>query len=538
MYVLGQLCLNYKSLFSIILEKFDTMPYLFKKNPNHIYWWNKTLNLKIKGSLMTTQFVNKSIESIEADLTIVLVVDGEMDTPFVKAYKKFLQKLGFKGSSDEQCFLCDIATLFIGIDDLQDKDLLRAATAQAVQFSHNKGFKSLKIALYDTSYEGVKAFVEGFYLGNYCFETYKSEETKRPLKEIFISAKSLYGDKKIDLKMANEALDEATKRAKATNFTRDIVNQTPEHITPKSLAKIAKKMAKKYNLTANILRTKDMEKRKMGAFLAVARASCHDPRLIHLSYRPKQMQKRIILVGKGLTYDSGGLSLKPADFMVTMKCDKAGACAVLGIMKGVCEMGLPIGVDVIIGAAENMVDGSAYKPDDVLKASNGTTIEVRNTDAEGRLVLSDCLCYAQEEIKKFDYILDYATLTGACVVGLGEYTSGVMGHNATLKRSFEEAGEVSGDLMNPLHFNRHLAKLIKSEIADVCNVSSTRYGGALTAGLFLDHFIKEENKQKWLHIDIAGPSYVEKKWDYNPFGATGAGVRATLTWIKQLLEKK
>ena len=266
----------------------------------------------------------------------------------------------------------------------------------------------------------------------------------------------------------------------------------------------------------------------------LARASVHEPKLIHLSYKPENAKKKVVLVGKGLTYDSGGLSLKPADYMVTMKSDKSGGCAVLGIMSAVAKLELPIEIHGIVGAVENMIGGDAYKPDDILTAKNGKTIEVRNTDAEGRLVLADCLCYAQDEIDDIDYIFDYATLTGACVVGVGEYTTGIMGNNISLKREVVANALEAGEYATTLPFNRYLRKTVKSEIADVCNIANTRYGGAITAGIFLDNFIYEEYKDKWIHHDIAGPAYVEKAWGYNPYGGSGAGVRMTLEFLKNI----
>lgn len=221
--------------------------------------------------------------------------------------------------------------------------------------------------------------------------------------------------------------------------------------------------------------------------------------------------------------------------MVTMKLDKSGGCAVLGMMSVIAKLDLPYEVHGIIGAVENMVGGDAYKPDDILTAKNGTTIEVRNTDAEGRLVLADCLCYAQDEIKNIDYIFDYATLTGACVVGVGQYTTGIMGNSTQLKRDIVSNALESGEYATALPFNRFLRKTIKSEVADICNVANTRYGGSITAGLFLDKFIYEENKDKWIHHDIAGPAYVEKPWGgYNPYGGSGTGVRMTLEFLKNL----
>jgi leucyl aminopeptidase len=298
------------------------------------------------------------------------------------------------------------------------------------------------------------------------------------------------------------------------------------------MADIAKGLAEESGLKCKVLKPKEIKKEKMEALLAVARASRHTPRVIHLSHTPKNPKAVISLIGKGLTYDSGGLSLKPADYMVTMKSDKSGGSAVMGIMKAIAELDLPVEVHGFIGAVENMIGPDAYKPDDVLVAKNGKTIEVRNTDAEGRLVLADVLCYAQQEVKA-DYIMDFATLTGACVVGVGHYTSGVMGNNEALKKRVVQEAHHAGELATALDFNRHLKKTLKSEIADICNISNTRYGGAITAGQFLSEFIDEEHKEKWAHVDIAGPAFVEHAWAENPHGASGAGVRMTV----KLLEK-
>ncbi|MCB4778069.1 MAG: leucyl aminopeptidase, partial [Sulfurovum sp.] len=220
-----------------------------------------------------------------------------------------------------------------------------------------------------------------------------------------------------------------------------------------------------------------------------------------------------------------------------MKADKSGASTVIGIMKAVAEMNLPIEVHGFLGMVENMIGGNAYKPDDILRAKNGKTIEVRNTDAEGRLVLADVLCYAQQEVKA-DYLFDFATLTGACVVGVGHYTSGVMGFCDNLKSMVKQQAKIAGELVTPLDFNDYLKKTIKSKIADVCNISNTRYGGAITAGQFLGEFIDEEHKEKWAHIDIAGPAFIEHVWGENPNGASGAGVRMMLRLIESLCREK
>ncbi|OCR86435.1 aminopeptidase A, partial [Campylobacter fetus subsp. testudinum] len=218
---------------------------------------------------------------------------------------------------------------------------------------------------------------------------------------------------------------------------------------------------------------------------------------------------------------------------LTMKSDKSGAAAAMAIIMGAARMELPFEIHAVLGATENMIGGNAYKPDDVLITRSGVSVEVRNTDAEGRLVLADCLDWAQSELKP-DLLIDMATLTGACVVGLGEYTTGVMGNNYELQNEFKDFTKKSGEFLTILEFNDHLRELVKSQIADISNTSSSRYGGAITAGIFLDKFIKEEFKDKWLHLDIAGPAYTEKAWGYNQSGATGAGVRANLYYLAKL----
>lgn len=252
---------------------------------------------------------------------------------------------------------------------------------------------------------------------------------------LFVLKELILCDEKAILKDAQNMVNKATIIADNVNFVREIINTIPQVATPKYLAKIAKQISKDSGqIECAVLDENDLEKEKMNAFLAVNRASNNPPRLIHLAYKPKGAKKRIVLVGKGLTYDCGGLSLKPADYMVTMKADKSGGCAVMGIIQAIAALGVKVEVHSIIGAAENMIGGNAYKPDDVLVSREGKTIEVRNTDAEGRLVLADCLSYAQD--LNPDVLIDFATLTGACVVALGEYTSGIMGHNTALKKSF------------------------------------------------------------------------------------------------------
>lgn len=479
---------------------------------------------------MTFNVTKDTIDAIQADCEIVIAVDKNLDHKWIKD-KADLVQLSFEGKAEEVAFLPHQHRVYVGADSL-DRDEIRLAVSTAINAIKKCTYNSVKIGAYTENcpVTNTKAIVEGLILGSYVFDKYKSEKAPKHAREIILSLED-YSDKTLNLDPALNAVKEAEIIAIATNAAKEVVNSVPDDMTPAAMAEYAEAMVKDLeNVSCFIGDENFLKEQSMGAFLAVSRASAHKPRLIHLTYKPENPTQKFVFVGKGLTYDSGGLSLKPSDYMVSMKADKSGASAALHILKGAAELKLPFEVHAIIGACENMIGGNAYKPDDVLVAKNGKTIEVRNTDAEGRLVLADCLCYAQEQNP--DYLVDLATLTGACVVAVGEYTTGVMGHNSGLKHQLMSAASKSGELTGGLPFNRYLKKLLKSSVADISNISASRYGGAITAALFLDNFIEEENKDKWLHLDIAGPAYVDKAWGYNQAGASGAGVRMCLYWMK------
>jgi len=479
---------------------------------------------------MQFQIVDKKLKDIKADIELIFVVDKDLKHKFI-GDKEAIKFNNYKG--DSVLILSEAKRAYVPLSKL-DLDEFRVAAAKAYNALKSLNIKSIKLASYVVECQKLsfEALAEGFLLGSYEFNKYKEKKEKYTLKEIIFSTEEFAG-KKVDLKAANEGFKEAEIIASATNFTKDIVNEIPEIYTPQKMAQDALNLAKNIaSIKCEVYDEKFLAKENMNAFLAVNRASVHKPRLIHLTYKPKKSKKRIIFVGKGLTYDSGGLSLKPADYMLTMKSDKSGAAAALGIIKGAAELNLPFEIHAILGATENMIGGNAYKPDDVLISRSGVSIEVRNTDAEGRLVLADCLSYAQDF--KPDILIDMATLTGACVVGLGEYTTGIMGNSESLKSEFKTKIKDSGELATTLDFNPYLSELIKSQIADVSNCASSRYGGAITAGMFLAKFIKDEYKDKWLHLDIAGPAYREKAWGYNQAGASGAGVRMNLYFLQAL----
>ena len=462
--------------------------------------------------------LNLTTKKTDADIEIILVKNKK-----IKEDKEILENLGFKGEDETCVLLPQQKKLYVGCEE-DTSDNIRIALCVAVKKINTTNFETISIKCK----KNLDAHIEGLELGNYSFDKYKSKKEKKKEKTIYIEVDFI--NKKLQ-----SQFERSVAISNSINMARDFVNTAPDDFYPAVMAHEAKEIASENKLECKVLGENYLEKSGMHTMLAVGRASRHDSRLIHLTYKPKKKaSKKVVLIGKGLTYDSGGLSLKPSDFMVSMKSDKSGGCAVLGVMNTIAKLGLDIEVHGIVGAVENMIGGDAYKPDDVLTARNGTTIEVKNTDAEGRLVLADCLCYAQDEIKDIDYILDFATLTGACVVGVGEYTSGIMGNNTKLNEKIVDCALEAGELATRLDFNRYLKKTLKSEIADICNISSTRYGGAITAGMFLEKFITEKNKQKWVHIDIAGPAFVDRAWGYNPAGGSGAGIRMAVKFLESV----
>jgi leucyl aminopeptidase len=477
----------------------------------------------------------------EKSLEVIFIINKNLKHKWVKD-EDLLRDLGFKGENDEIILLPESSRLYVGIKSLKDREGIRITSSKALKHASNYSYKNLIISQYNNkngSLKNTKAILEGMLLGSYKFDKYKSEKKNISIENIYITQEEYFEENLLaDFIELENIISRVEKITDAVNYTRDLVNTPPNEIQPQTMTEIAIELANINNLEIDILDETRLQEEGMELFLSVGKASVNPPSMVHLSYLPKNAKAKIALIGKGLTYDSGGLSLKPANFMTTMKSDKSGASAVLGILKAISELKLPVEVHGFLGLAENMIGGNAYKPDDIIRAKNGTTVEIGNTDAEGRLVLADTLSYAQENIEDLDYVVDIATLTGAAVVGVGEFTNLVMGHNRFLKEKIVKEGNKSGEIVATLPFNRHLKELLKSNIADVSNIASSRYGGALTAGLFLDYFIEKQYKEKWLHVDIAGPAFVEKEWGYNPAGGSGAGVRMLIRWLESLTKKE
>ncbi len=362
----------------------------------------------------------------------------------------------------------------------------------------------------------IQAITEGLILGNYKFDKYKSEKSKDKLKNIVLSCPDCP-------KSAKSGILKGEILAKATNFARNLSNEPAQYATPTKLAEIASNIP---NITTQVYDKTACKRKGLNAFLAVGQGSDQPPKFIHMTYKPaKKATKKIALIGKGITFDSGGYDIKPPSSMLNMKDDMSGAAAVLAIMQALPELAPNIEVHGIIAACENMVNGNAYKPGDILTAKNGKTIEVDNTDAEGRLTLADALCYAEE--LNVDEIIDVATLTGACVVALGHFASGIMGNDDNLINEILDASEKSGEAFWKLPiWDAHMDSL-KSDIADMKNTGS-RYAGASVAGAFLKNFI---NSTKWVHLDIAGTAFLESPYKGFAKGGTGTPVRTILEFI-------
>jgi leucyl aminopeptidase len=366
------------------------------------------------------------------------------------------------------------------------------------------------------------AVTEGAILGAYTFDRYKREKVDRRVEELRVV--------EVDARRRREATAGARTGeifAEATCFARDLVNSPANDVHPTFLAKVAGDLAREARLGVKVLDRAECEKLGMGAFLGVAAGSEQPPKFIHLTYAPPgRRRRRVAMIGKGITFDSGGLDLKTAESMLRMKDDMSGAAAVLAIMRALPTLKPAVEVHGLIAATENMPSGSAIRPGDVLRAMNGTTIEVGNTDAEGRLTLADAICYAGDKIGA-DEIIDMATLTGACVVALGPLCSGLFANDQPLADRLLAAAEQAGERVWQLPLIDEYREHLKSDVADLNNVGP-RGGGAITAGLFLKEFAGE---RPWAHLDIAGPAFVEKDMPLGPKGATGAAVRTILTYL-------
>ncbi len=453
-----------------------------------------------------------------------------------------LNDLGATGGADEVIKLPGRASKLIvlsGLGESKASDrfpheaLRRAAGAAARNLA---GHASATFALPHSSLEEFSAIAEGAMLGAYAFDEFRGTskaDRKSPLGKISIFSKSA---KKSEY---TKALRRCEVIAKYTFIVRDLINTPPSHLTPDSFTQRFKKLAAGSGVKVEILNDSQLRKLGYGGIIGVGQGSANPPRLLHLSYTPKKKSvKRYAFVGKGITFDTGGLALKPAQGMEAMKSDMSGAAAVSAAALAIAELGLPIAIDAWAPLAENMVSDTATRPSDIITIYGGKTVEVLNPDAEGRLVLADAMMKAAEVGKKaggLDGLVDVATLTGAQVVALGTRTSAVMTNNQEFSDTFLKIAESTGEQFWPMPLPEELRASLDSPVADIANIGD-RMGGMLVAGLFLKEFVAPE--LPWLHLDIAGPAYNEAKpHGYTPVGGTGVALRTLVALAESMASR-
>jgi len=432
-----------------------------------------------------------------------------------------------------------VLLLGLGPEASVDAEGLRRAAGTAIAEAIRRKAKIVAFALPSLrrirGAAATQALAEGAVLAGYRFDRY--QEPSRQKERSDVTRFSVLIERAADLRPARTGARTGVALGESQNVARDLSNQPANALPPVQLAREAEKMAKETGLRCRVMEVPELKRRKMGALLAVGQGSTNPPRLVVLEHnapggrrgkkRSGRRQPTVCLVGKGITFDSGGISIKPSAGMDEMKHDMSGAATVVGAMRAVAILDVPLHVVGILAAAENMPSGTAYRPGDVVKAMSGKTIEVLNTDAEGRVVLADALHYAREE---FDPVamVDLATLTGACVIALGKAATGLFGNNERLVEHVRRSGETSGERAWPMPLWDDHRKMVRSEIADVKNTAG-REAGSSTAAAFLDAFVGDT---PWVHLDIAGTGWTSKTNPCQPRGATGVGVRLLLEMLR------
>jgi leucyl aminopeptidase len=423
-----------------------------------------------------------------------------------------------------------IMLLGLGKRDKFNNEIARIVSAKAAVKVREMGISEFSILLFSNLDVGlIEAISEGVGLSLYSFSRYKTNDNKDELKANQVTIL-------INAEMTNiqSIVDRTSLLVEAVNFARDLSNLPPNDCSPTQLASIALSIATEYGLKSRIVERYEMESMGLNGIVSVGKGSQYPPKLIILEYRGSNDDERpYLLVGKGVTFDTGGISLKDSDKMDEMKFDKSGGCDVIAIMKAVASLKLPVNVIGLIPSVENMPSSTSYRPGDIIKMYNGKTVEVLNTDAEGRLILADALAFGISTYNP-KAVIDLATLTGACIIALGTNVAAVIGTNKKLIDELHNISERTGEKFWELPLYEEFSEQIKSYVADIKNIGG-RPGGAITAASFLSNFT---NGLPWMHIDIAGTAWTQEgtyERSYNPKGATGFGIR---TLVKLLMEDK
>jgi leucyl aminopeptidase len=488
-----------------------------------------------------TTLVTSATADLKADALVIGVAKGPkglvlapgseaVAAAFGKRLVPTLTALGATGKAEEVTHTATMGALgapvllAVGLGDAAKTyphERLRRAAGSAVRAL--AGTSTVVIALPTADADSLRAVTEGALLGSYSFTRFRAttlDEQRAPVSKVTVVT-AVSGAKAVAKR--------AEVVAKAVCFARDLVNTPPSHLHPAELADAAVAEAGRVGVTVEVLDEKALKKGAYGGILGVGQGSTHPPRLVHLSYSPKGASTTIALVGKGITFDSGGISIKPAAGMEAMKSDMGGAATVVASVAAAAELGLKVKVEAWVPMAENMPSGTAIRPSDVLTMRGGKKIEVNNTDAEGRLILGDALARACEDAP--DLLVDVATLTGAQLVALGSRTAAVMGEDE-LRTQVVAAADVAGEAMWPMPLPEDLRKGLDSEVADMVN-AGPREGGMLSAGLFLREFVADG--VRWAHLDIAGPAYHDGlPYGYVAPGGTGMAVRTLVQLLSDI----
>jgi len=477
---------------------------------------------------VNVRFVTEPVAKVKADLLAVAVppsMDGairELDEALGKQLVRELEARRFKGAVGSAIVVPTLGRLpartllAVGVGDGSFPSLAIAAS-RAGREARALHARTLALA-FAANGTIANRLVEETFNGNYAWQAYKPEDERSPaLESVLVVGAGGRADARA-----------SSVRLKWQSWTRDLVNAPAADIYPEALAAKAQELAALPHVTVEVWDADRCRDEGCAGIIAVGQGSDRPPCLVHVRYAPPDPKDRVALVGKGVTFDSGGYSLKPTDGMMTMRCDMGGAATMFAATGAAAELGLPIAVDCFVGAVENMVSGKAYKLGDILRYSNGVTVEIHNTDAEGRLVLADCLIRASD-VPGVTAIIDAATLTGACVVALGDDYAGLFASNDALAKEIEAAAVNCAELVWRLPMHAPYNELLKSDYAQIKNVGG-RAAGAVTAALFLKHFVKDAIA--WAHLDIAGPAFREKANGRWTAGATGELVRTVLRFLE------
>ncbi len=489
-------------------------------------------------------FLVKNEDINNAD-TIIIPLFGDKlefrDEEINKKLKRLEKRELFNGDFGEILNITGVKeeiqnVIFLGIGENEDlnKERVRRVFGKVQKYIESLKSKNVFIEFVRAENisedDNVKAIIEGLSLSDYKFNKYKSDKEKNE-----IDTTITIGGFNLEDKDYTDIVEESKILVESVFNARDLVNEPSNVIYPETLAEEAERLSKEYGFEVQVINHEKIEELQMNSFLAVGKASVHKPKLIVMRYfgDMDNEDKKLGLIGKGLTYDSGGYSLKPSNSMVDMKSDMGGAATVIGAISAIAKRKLKINIVAVVAACENVIGSEAYKPGDIISSMAGKTIEILNTDAEGRLTMIDAVTYAIKE-ENVTEIIDVATLTGAALVALGNDVTAVVTNSNTFYKELEKAFTSTGEKMWNLPNFDDYKTLIKSDIADLKNTGG-RYGGTITAGLFVGEFV--ENKP-WLHLDIAGPAYITVPWDYCPKGGTGAGVRTLYQLAKNRSEAK